>query len=127
MANETYPAITPYLVVKDAEGQIAFLEKALGAKVRSLERRENGDVMHAELEVGDSLVMVAQELEAYPGAPGRFYAWVADVDAVYARALELGARSESKPEDKPYQHRNAGVIDLNGNTWWLAAPVKAQQ
>jgi PhnB protein len=127
MANETYPTITPYLIVKDAEGQLAFLENGFGAKVRSMNRRENGEVMHAELELGDSLVMVAQELEAYPARKAAFYLWVDDVDVVYERALGLGASSESKPEDKPYGHRCAGLIDLNGNTWWLAAPVKPQQ
>jgi uncharacterized glyoxalase superfamily protein PhnB len=50
--------------------------------------------------------------------------WVEDVDATYARALAAGARSESAPEDKPYGHRNAGVVDRNDITWWIAAPVK---
>jgi len=46
------------------------------------------------------------------------------VDATYRRALKAGATSESEPEDKPYGHRNAGVIDQNGITWWIGAPVK---
>ena len=52
------------------------------------------------------------------------YRWVKDVDATYARALSAGARSESEPEDKPYGHRNAGIVDLNGVTWWIGAPIK---
>ena len=50
--------------------------------------------------------------------------WVEDVDATYARALAAGATSESQPEDKPYGHRNAGVVDPNGITWWIGSPVK---
>jgi PhnB protein len=50
--------------------------------------------------------------------------WVDDVDATYAKAVKAGATSQSAPEDKPYGHRNAGVVDPNGVTWWIAAPIK---
>jgi uncharacterized glyoxalase superfamily protein PhnB len=45
------------------------------------------------------------------------------VDEVYAKALAEGAKSQSPPEDKPYGHRNAGVVDTNGVTWWIGSPV----
>jgi PhnB protein len=54
---------------------------------------------------------------------GALYLWIADVDAVYASALQAGATSQSAPEDKPYGHRNAGVIDPNGITWWIGSPI----
>jgi uncharacterized glyoxalase superfamily protein PhnB len=79
--------------------------------------------MHAEVEIGDSLVMLAQAGGQWTPRTAAFYLWVTDVDATYARALAAGATTESKPEDKPYGHRNAGVIDQNGVTWWIAAPV----
>ena len=51
------------------------------------------------------------------------YVWVPDVDATYARALQAGAVSQAAPEDKPYGHRQAGVVDKNGITWWIASPI----
>ena len=53
------------------------------------------------------------------------YLWLPDVDATYAKGLEAGATSKSAPEDKPYGHRNAGVVDANSITWSIGAPVKA--
>ena len=121
----TYRTITPYLIVPDAERELAFLRDALGAVEQSIDRRPDGAIMHAELRVGDSLLMLAQGTEQWPPRPAAFYLWVSDVDATYNRALAAGATSESTPEDKPYGHRNAGVIDPAGLTWWIAAPVRA--
>jgi PhnB protein len=80
--------------------------------------------MHAEMRIGDSLIMLGQSSAQWKPLSGALYVWVEDVDATYARALAAGARSESAPEDKPYGHRNAGVVDRNDITWWIAAPVK---
>jgi uncharacterized glyoxalase superfamily protein PhnB len=79
--------------------------------------------MHAELKIGDSLVMLGQASLEWRALPAALYVWVPDVDAVYTRALEAGATSQSAPEDKPYGHRNAGVVDRNGITWWIGSPV----
>lgn len=80
--------------------------------------------MHAQIEVGDSLVMLAQAHGPYAPRTAAFYLWQPGVDAVYTRALAAGGTSEAAPEDKPYGHRQAGVNDPNGLTWWIAAPVK---
>lgn len=120
----TYRTVTPYLIVPEAERELAFLREALGAVEQSIDRRPDGAIMHAELRLGDSLMMLAQGTEQWPSRPAAFYLWVADVDATYHRALAAGATSESTPEDKPYGHRNAGVIDPGGVTWWIAAPVR---
>jgi uncharacterized glyoxalase superfamily protein PhnB len=79
--------------------------------------------MHAELMVGDSLVMLGQSSGEWKPLTAALYLWVTDIDGTYARALEAGATSQSAPEDKPYGHRNAGVVDRNGITWWIASPV----
>jgi PhnB protein len=120
---ETYRTITPYLIVADAQAELAFLTAAFGATVTSEERRPDGTIMHAELVVGDSQLMLCQA--AAPSRPkeAAFYLWVADCDRAYQDALAAGATSESTPADKPYGHRNAGVIDQNGITWWIGAPI----
>jgi PhnB protein len=120
----TYATVTPYLVVTDADREIAFLKAAFDATERSCERRADGTVMHAELAIGDSLLMLGQASGEWPARAGAFYVWVADVDATYRQALRAGATSESEPADKPYGHRNAGVFDPSGITWWIGAPVR---
>ena len=80
--------------------------------------------MHAEIKIGDSLVMLGQAGGPWKPRSAALYLWVTDVDATYAKALQAEATSKSEPEDKPYGHRNARVIDRNGVTWWIGAPVK---
>ena len=120
----TYRTLTPYLVVPDADAEMHFLTTAFGATEVSCQRNGDGTVMHAELKIGDSLVMLGQSSSQWKALSAALYLWVPDVDAVHARALESGATSQSAPEDKPYGHRNAGVVDRNGITWWIASPVK---
>jgi len=121
---DTYRTVTPYLVVPDADAELRFLTAAFGAVEKHVSRAEDGSVMHAEFTIGDTLLMMGQGSEAWPSKTAAFYLWVPDVDAAYAQALAAGATSDSAPEDKPYGHRNAGVVDGNGLTWWIGAPVK---
>ena len=120
---DTYRTVTPYLVVPDADAEMHFLTTAFGATEVSCQRNGDGTVMHAELQVGDSLVMLGQACGEWKALSAALYVWVPDVDAAYARALDAGATSQSAPENKPYGHRNADVIDRNGITWWIASPV----
>ena len=120
----TYRTITPYLLVADADAELTFLTAAFGATEVSCQRNPDNTVMHAELMIGDSLVMLGQAGGQWKPREAALYLWIDDVDATYTAALRAGGTSESEPEDKPYGHRNAGVIDPNGVTWWIAAPVK---
>ena len=118
----TYRTVTPYLVVLDADAEMQFLKTAFDARENSCQR--DGDrVMHAELQIGDSIVMLGESNEQWKALPASLYLWVPDVDATYARALGAGATSQSAPENKPYGHRSAGVVDQNKITWWIASPI----
>ncbi len=121
---DTYRTVTPYLIVADADAELRFLAAAFGAVETHVSRNDDGSVMHAEITIGNSQVMLGQGGAQWPPKPAAIYLWVPDVDGTYARALAAGATSESAPEDKPYGHRNAGVIDTGGITWWIGAPVK---
>ena len=123
-SKDTYRTVTPYLVVTDADAEIAFLKAAFGAVEVNCQRNANNTVMHAEIRIGDSLVMLGQAGGPCKARAAALYLWVDDVDAAYAQAVKAGAASESEPEDKPYGHRNAGVIDQHGITWWIGAPVR---
>jgi uncharacterized glyoxalase superfamily protein PhnB len=120
----TYRTVTPYLLVPDAGRELTFLSNAFGATEVQVNRTPDGGIAHAEIRIGDTLVMLGQAGGPWTPKAAALYLWVADVDATYAAALAAGASSESKPEDKPYGHRNAGVIDPAGNTWWIGSPVK---
>jgi uncharacterized glyoxalase superfamily protein PhnB len=121
---DTYRTVTPYLVVSDADAELAFLKSAFGGVETMCQRNPDNSVMHAEIKIGDSLVMLGQAGDQWKPRNAALYVWIEDVDAIYEKALAAGATSESAPEDKPYGHRNAGVIDRNGITWWIGAPVK---
>jgi PhnB protein len=124
MSNATsYPTVTPYLIVPDADAILRFVTRAFGATEQMVQRNADGSVAHAEMKIGDSLIMVGQAGGPWKPKPAALYLWIGDVDAAYRRALEAGATSETPPEDKPYGQRMAGV-DVGGVTWWLAAPLK---
>src|SRR4029450_11112117 len=122
--KNTYRTVTPYLVVPNANADLAFLKAAFGGDEVECHRNPDNTVMHAEIAIGDSLIMLGQAGGRSSPRPAALYLWVEDVDATYAKALAAGAESESAPEDKPYGHRNAGVIDQKGITWGIGAPVK---
>jgi PhnB protein len=120
---EGYRTVTPYLVVRDADAELKFLEAAFGAKQSMCQRNPNNTVMHAEVTIGDSLVMLGQAGDQWKTLTAALYLWVENVDEIYSKALAAGATSQSPPEDKPYGHRNAGIVD-GGITWWIGSPVK---
>jgi len=108
-------SVRPYLC--GPTSLIAFIQTAFEAEL--IESNEGGPTL---LKLGDSFIWVeAGELPADVTAwVGSVYVYVPDVDAVYARAMGLGARSLAVPEDKPYHERQAGFVDAGGNTWWVS-------
>lgn len=122
--SNTYRTLTPYLVVPDADAELTFLKAAFGGTEVTCQRNADNTVMHAEITIGDSLIMLGQAGDQWNALTAALYLWVDDVDATYAKALQAGATSQSAPEDKPYGHRNAGVVDRNGITWWIGSPIR---
>jgi uncharacterized glyoxalase superfamily protein PhnB len=123
-STSSYRTLTPYLVVPDADAELAFLKSAFGGTEVACQRNDDNAVMHAEVRIGDSLVMVGQAGDGWKALPAGIFLWVDDVDATYAKAIGSGATSQFPPEDKPYGHRQGGVVDRNGITWWIGSPVR---
>ena len=119
-----YSTVSPYLVVNKAAQMIEFLEKLFG--VRQLERIEmpDGTVMHAEIQIDDTVLMIGEAGEHWPPTPAHVHVYVEDVDACYKKALELGAASVQEPMRRGQEpNRRAGIKDSTGNTWWISTKV----
>ena len=116
--------VIPYLVVPDAEKELALVKEVFGAKEMHVSRDPGGRIAHAQVTIGDSLVMMAQANEQWPSLPAAIYIYVPDVDAAYQRALAVGAASVMQPSDQFYGDRNGGVKDSNGVQWWMATHIE---
>jgi len=127
-----YHSIQPYLYVRGAGEAIEFYKRAFGAKVTVNMPGPDGRVAHAELQFGDSVVMMAEESaergvhspKHFGGAPFSLAFYVEDCDAVYQRAIAAGARSVREPADQFYGDRSAGVEDPFGFQWYLMTHIR---
>jgi PhnB protein len=127
-----YRALTPYLIVADGAGAVAFYESVFGAKLRLKLGGPNGKLGHAELEIGDSVIMLADEFPPHQAhAPGHFggspvslHLYVEDVDAVVARATGAGASVVRPIENQFYGDRSGSFIDPFGHVWHVATHIE---
>jgi uncharacterized glyoxalase superfamily protein PhnB len=116
--------VTPYLVVADVARLLQFVQAAFDAKVTERHDRPDGTVMHAEVRIGDSIVMMGGANDKKAPMPSMLYIYVQDTDAVYAKGIRAGATSLLAPMDQFYGDRNAGLLDPSGNQWWIATHVE---
>jgi PhnB protein len=127
-----YHAVTPYLIVNDAVRAIAFYREAFGATELMRMMRPDGRVGHAEIRIGDSPVMLADEHpeigarspQAIGGTPITIQLYVPDVDATVARAVAAGARLTRPVADQFYGDRAGGLEDPFGHQWHVATHVE---
>ena len=120
MRRENRHAVTPYITVQQPAELIDFLTNAFDA-IEHFRATGTAGGMHAELSIGDSIVMIggAEHIEPKPTA---IHLYVPDVDQFYERALKAGAKSLMPVEDQPYGERSGGVEDAHGNRWYIATP-----
>ena len=118
-----YGSVTPSLNVSDAKGLIKFCEKAFGAETRSMMPGPQGKVMHAEIRIGDSLVMLSDAVQE-PARPSNLFLYVEKVDKTFAKAVKAGAKVVSPVEDTFWGDRWGRVEDPLGNRWSIATRVE---
>ena len=120
-----YHTVTPYLTVPDARKEIEFLKQAFGAKTtEALHEDADGAIRHAELKIGDSMIMMGQARDQWKARQASFYLYVPDCDAWYKRALEAGGKSIMQPANQFYGDRLGAVEDAAGNQWWIATHIE---
>jgi PhnB protein len=121
---EGFHTVTPFLVPENATKFISFLEKAFGGDLTYMMKHEGGQVMHATVKVGDSILMVTDATDSLRPKPTMLYLYVEDVDTAYKKAVNAGGISKREPMDEFYGDRSACIEDPWGNTWWIATHVE---
>lgn len=123
-----YHSVTPYLTVKGAARALEFYEKAFGAKVLFRMDQPDGKIGHAELQIGDSRVMLSDEAPelgvrsplSVGGTPVSIHLYVEDVDETVARAIAAGANVTRPVADQFYGDRSGILADPFGHRWYVS-------
>ena len=127
-----YHTLTPFLTVRDAARAIEFYKEAFGAKERGVAKRPDGKVMHAELIIGDSIIMLADEFpdfgvvspDALGGSPMGLHIYLDGVDAAFDRAVKAGAEVEMPVADQFWGDRYGKLKDPFGHRWSIGTHIK---
>jgi PhnB protein len=129
---EGYHTLTPYLAVDDATAAIEFYQRAFGAKERVRMHGPDGMIAHAELEIGDSKVMLADPFPQASTRPPKelggtsvgVFVYVANVDEVFQQAVDAGATATMEPDDQFWGDRFGSVTDPFGHSWQISTHVE---
>jgi PhnB protein len=119
-----YTSVAPYLITRNAGRVIEFLCDVLDAERLRRIDLPDGTIMHAEVRIDDTVVMLGDAGDNWPAVPSHLHVYVRDVDANFARAVKAGGEVVQAPSQREGEvDRRGGVKDPGGNTWWLATQV----
>jgi PhnB protein len=121
---KNYSTVSPYLIVDGASATIDFLKRVFGAVELRRFPDAAGKLLHAEVRIEDTVVMIADGGDGWPPVPSYVHVYVSDVDVTYRRALAAGATSVQEPVKKEDEDKRGGVKDAGGTTWWIATKVE---
>jgi PhnB protein len=136
MARSTIPkgyhTVTPSIFVAGAAKALDFYKKALGAQERMRFPTPDGKIMHAEIQIGDSIIMLGDEMpesggkspKTLNGTPVSFFVYQEDVDAAWKRAIDAGGKEVIPLQDQFWGDRAGCFVDPFGHNWWLAQHVR---
>ncbi len=117
--------ITPYLIIEEVPKCIAFLEATFGAKLDGKLNRPNGSLMHAEVMIGDSLMMLGEPMGEFGTKPATMFVYVEDAQAIYDRALANGGKFVMEMMDQPHAGvKYGGIEGPCGNIWWIGTKIE---
>jgi PhnB protein len=121
---EGYHTVTPWIISRDTDQLIKFMTSAFGAEEIARMQDDQGVIGHAEVRVGDSIVMMFDSRQGWPDTPGFMRLYVEDADAAYAQALRAGATSITEVTKLFFGDRVGRVRDPLGNVWWIQTRVE---
>lgn len=119
-----YHNVTPSIIVDGAANVIDFVKHTFNAEELMRAKTPDGRVAHAEIKIGDSIIMVADPTPEFKAGQSQLYVYIEDIDATYQRALKAGATIVKEPTNQFYGDRSASVKDPAGNTWSIATHVE---
>jgi uncharacterized glyoxalase superfamily protein PhnB len=123
-----YHSVNPYIVVTGVQGLVDFLREVFGGVERGeREIAADGTIGHAEVQIGDSVVMLSEGSAAYPSRSSVCFTYVADVDSVVQKAVAAGAKLILEPTDQPWGDRVGGFHDPFDNRWWVATRLARER
>lgn len=122
-----YNSVSPYFVIRDAERFIELLETVFGAKGLRRYHRPDGSIMHAEMKIDDSVIMVGGANETYKQSPLMIHVYVDDVDAVFQKALDAGCETVEAPKQREGDpDRRGSFLDFAGNFWSIGTQIGSE-
>ncbi len=116
---EGYHTVTPHLVVQDVAKFINFLKSAFGAQEKYAMRMPDGNIMHAEMQIGDSRLMIGPAMGEVRPMPCMLFIYTEDADNLYQKAVKAGATEKEKMRDQFWGDRAGSLQDPFGNHWWV--------
>ncbi len=120
---EGYSSVAVYVMADGAQRVIDFLKNTFDAEELRRSDTPDGSIMHAEVRIDDTIIMLADGGDDAPAFPVWLHVYVPDVDTTYRRALAAGGVPVQEPQQKDDPDRRGGVKDPAGNTWWIATQV----
>jgi PhnB protein len=123
-----YHTVNPAITVRNAAEAIEFYKKALGAKERMRMQGPDGSISHAEIEIGDSVIFMGEEMpgmgnrspQSLGGTTGSLYLYVEDVDKTFKQALQAGGKEKMAVQDMFWGDRYGQFVDPYGHTWGIS-------
>ncbi len=116
-----YQTVMPYLILKNANGFLQFTKTVFSASEKMKSFRDADLIAHAEIQIGDSIIMFSEASDDFPAQAAGLFIYVEKADETYEKALQNGAASIMPPSDQSYG-RSCGIRDPFGVSWWITTP-----
>jgi uncharacterized glyoxalase superfamily protein PhnB len=116
--------VTPFVIVKGADKFIDFVKNAFNGELTYAFRGDHNELVHGTIRIGDSTIMLAEEMKDFRSTFSMFQLYVDDVDSQYKEAIKAGGESVREPRDEFYGDRSSGIKDPWGNQWWIATHIE---
>ncbi|MER6402093.1 VOC family protein [Streptomyces viridosporus] len=123
-APQGYTTVAPWVVTDDTGAFLDFVTRAFDGEELSRVTTEDGLIGHAEIRVGDTVVMAFDRREDWPALPSLLNVFVADADETFSRAVEAGGQVVTPPADDAFGQRGGRIKDPLGNIWWVTSHVE---